>query len=48
MNSDDNPDNDVKLGVRITAIPEAIQAYSGVDTHYIGLRDTFMNVTMAM
>ena len=47
VNSDDNPDNDVKLGVRITAIPEAIQAYSGVDTHYIGLRDTFMNVTMA-
>lgn len=46
VNSDEDPLNDVKLGVRITAIPEAVQAYSGVDTHYLTLRDTFMQVTM--
>ena len=47
VNSDEDPENDVKLGIRLTAIPEAIQAYSGVDLHYLTLRDTFMQVTMA-
>lgn len=47
VNNDNITTNDVKLGVRLTAIPEAIQAYSGVDLHYLTLRDTFLQVTMS-
>lgn len=46
VNEDDNPDNDVNLGIRITAIPEAINGYSGVDLKYLTLRDTFIQVNM--
>ena len=46
VNEDDNPDNDVKLGLRITTIPTAINKYAGIDLKYMTLRDTFIQVTM--
>lgn len=42
VNSDDNPDNDVKLGIRITSVNQKINSYAGIDTKYFNMRETFM------
>ena len=42
VNNDANPDNDVKLGVRITSIPQKINKYMGIDTKYFHMRETFL------
>ena len=42
VNNDADPDNDVKLGVRITSIPQKINKYMGIDTKYFHMRETFL------
>ena len=42
VNTDSNPANDVKLGVRITSIPQKINKYMGIDTKYFHMRETFL------
>ena len=42
VNTDSDPDNDVKLGVRITSIPQKINKYMGIDTKYFHMRETFL------
>ena len=42
VNTDANPTNDVKLGVRITSIPQKINKYMGIDTKYFHMRETFL------
>ena len=42
VNTDSNPANDVKLGVRITSIPQKINKYIGIDTKYFHMRETFL------
>ena len=42
VNSDTDPNNDVKLGVRITSIPQKINKYMGIDTKYFHMRETFL------
>ena len=42
VNTDSNPNNDVKLGVRITSIPQKINKYMGIDTKYFHMRETFL------
>ena len=42
VNTDSDPANDVKLGVRITSIPQKINKYMGIDTKYFHMRETFL------
>ena len=42
VNTDSDPTNDVKLGVRITSIPQKINKYMGIDTKYFHMRETFL------
>ena len=42
VNTDSDPNNDVKLGVRITSIPQKINKYMGIDTKYFHMRETFL------
>ena len=42
VNTDSNLTNDVKLGVRITSIPQKINKYMGIDTKYFHMRETFL------
>ena len=42
VNTDANLTNDVKLGVRITSIPQKINKYMGIDTKYFHMRETFL------
>ena len=42
VNTDADPTNDVKLGVRITSIPQKINKYMGIDTKYFHMRETFL------
>ena len=42
VNTDADPANDVKLGVRITSIPQKINKYMGIDTKYFHMRETFL------
>ena len=42
VNTDSNPTNDVKLGIRITSIPQKINKYMGIDTKYFHMRETFL------
>lgn len=42
VNNDDDPTNDVKLGVRLTAVPMKINKYMGIDTKYFNYRETFI------
>lgn len=42
VNTDDDPTNDVRLGLRLTAIPMKINKYMGIDTKYFHHRETFM------
>lgn len=42
VNTDDDTTNDVKLGIRLTAIPLKINKYMGIDTKYFHYRETFM------
>ena len=42
VNNDDDPTNDVKLGIRLTSVPQTINNYAGVDTKYFHMRETFM------
>ena len=42
VNTDSDPANDVKLGIRITSIPQKINKYMGIDTKYFHMRETFL------
>lgn len=42
VNTDSNLTNDVKLGIRITSIPQKINKYMGIDTKYFHMRETFL------
>ena len=42
VNTDSDLTNDVKLGVRITSIPQKINKYMGIDTKYFHMRETFL------
>ena len=42
VNTDADLTNDVKLGVRITSIPQKINKYMGIDTKYFHMRETFL------
>ena len=42
VNTDSDPANDVKLGVRITSIPQKINKFMGIDTKYFHMRETFL------
>ena len=42
VNTDSNLANDVKLGIRITSIPQKINKYMGIDTKYFHMRETFL------
>ena len=42
VNTDSNPTNDVKLGVRLTSVPQKINKYMGIDTKYFHMRETFL------
>ena len=42
VNTDSDPTNDVKLGIRITSIPQKINKYMGIDTKYFHMRETFL------
>ena len=42
VNTDSNLANDVKLGIRLTSIPQKINKYMGIDTKYFHMRETFL------
>ena len=42
VNTDGDLTNDVKLGVRLTSIPQKINKYMGIDTKYFHMRETFL------
>ena len=42
VNTDSNPANDVKLGIRLTSVPQKINKYMGIDTKYFHMRETFL------
>ena len=42
VNTDADLTNDVKLGIRITSIPQKINKYMGIDTKYFHMRETFL------
>lgn len=42
VNTDSNLTNDVKLGVRLTSVPQKINKYMGIDTKYFHMRETFL------
>ena len=42
VNTDSNLANDVKLGIRITSIPQKINKFMGIDTKYFHMRETFL------
>lgn len=42
VNTDSDPANDVKLGIRITSIPQKINKFMGIDTKYFHMRETFL------
>ena len=42
VNSDTDPNNDVKLGIRLTSVPQKINKYMGIDTKYFHMRETFL------
>lgn len=42
VNTDSDPANDVKLGIRLTSIPQKINKYMGIDTKYFHMRETFL------
>lgn len=42
VNNDTDPNNDVKLGIRLTSVPQKINKYMGIDTKYFHMRETFL------
>ena len=42
VNTDSDPANDVKLGIRLTSVPQKINKYMGIDTKYFHMRETFL------
>ena len=42
VNTDSNLANDVKLGIRLTSIPQKINKFMGIDTKYFHMRETFL------
>ena len=42
VNTDADPANDVKLGIRLTSVPQKINKYMGIDTKYFHMRETFL------
>ena len=42
VNTDSNLTNDVKLGIRLTSVPQKINKYMGIDTKYFHMRETFL------
>ena len=42
VNTDSDLTNDVKLGVRLTSVPQKINKYMGIDTKYFHMRETFL------
>ena len=42
VNTDTDLTNDVKLGIRITSIPQKINKYMEIDTKYFHMRETFL------
>lgn len=44
VNEDADKNNDVKLGLRITTVPEKIRKYCGINLNYLSVRNTFIKV----